>query len=50
MFSSTYVCESMCSLMNKIKSKERTGLQNKSLVACLRLSITELEVNFKELV
>ena len=36
--------------MYKIKSKERNGLQDESLVACLRLSITELEVNFEEFV
>ena len=42
------VCFHTCTY--KIKSKERNGLQDESLVACLRLSITELEVNFKEFV
>ena len=50
MFSSIYVCESMFSHMNKIKCKERNGLQDESLAACLRLSITDLELNFKDLV
>ena len=50
MFSSTYVCESGFSLMNRIKSKERNQLDDETLASCVRVALTDLEIDFVELV
>ena len=50
MFSSTYVCESSFSLMNQIKSKERNQLDDETLSSCVRVALTDVEIDFVELV
>jgi len=51
MFSTTYVCEAMFSLMKMLKSKARNCLSDEHLVASLRIKTADkLKVNFDELI
>ena len=49
MFGSTYLCEAAFSAMKSIKSKERNLLNQTSLEACLRLALTSVDIDTKEL-
>ena len=49
MFGSTYLCEAAFSAMKSIKSKERNLLKQTSLEACLRLALTSVDIDTKEL-
>jgi hypothetical protein len=48
-FSSTYACESLFSIMNLIKSKERNGLTDETSAACVSLKITNYTPDIKTL-
>ena len=50
MFSSTYVYESSFSLMNQIKSRERNQPDDETLASCVRVALTDLEIDFVGLV
>lgn len=49
-FGSTYLCESLFSTMNIIKSKTRSRLTNVNLDDCLRLGLSTYTPNFEKLV
>ena len=42
MFGSTYICESVFSIMKQIKNNTRNRMADETLDACLRLSTTEI--------
>lgn len=46
-FSSTYTCESLFSIMNSIKSKERNALTNEASAACVSFKITKYTPDIK---
>lgn len=48
-FGSTYLCESLFSTMNIIKSKNRSQLTNANLDDCLRLGLSSYIPNFEKL-
>jgi hypothetical protein len=48
-FSLTYACESLFSIMNLIKSKERNGLTDETSAACVSLKITNYTPDIKTL-
>ena len=49
MFGSTYFCEAAFSAMKSIKSKESNLLKQTFLEACLRLALTSVDIDTKEL-
>ena len=50
MFGSTYTCEAAFSKMNSIKTHERNRLSNQSLEDSLRISLTAVNPDVKQLV
>jgi len=50
MFELTYNCEDTFSKMNSIKMHERNRLSNQSLEDCLRISLTAVKTNVKNIV
>ncbi|KAL4104943.1 hypothetical protein QTP88_020219 [Uroleucon formosanum] len=49
MFGTTYICECTFSNLKHIKSKERNRLRDETLGHLLRVSTTEIEVDFTKL-
>ena len=49
MFNSSYICESTFSVMKRLKSSTRNRLGDETLDACLRLSITNIDVDIERL-
>ncbi|KAE8606895.1 hypothetical protein XENTR_v10010916 [Xenopus tropicalis] len=50
MFGSTYICERAFSELNHLKSNYRNSISNRTLQEILHLSITNINLNFDELV
>jgi len=49
MFSSTYACESLFSVMNFIKSRNRSSLIDETSSSCISLKVTKYKPNVKSL-
>jgi len=50
MFGTTYSCESAFSLMKLIKNKHRASLTDDQLLFLMRIAMSKIEVDIKELV
>ena len=49
MFSSTYACESLFSVMNFIKSRNRSSLTNGTSSLCISLNFTKYKLDVKSM-
>jgi len=49
MFSSTYACESLFSVMNFLKSRNRSSLTDEISSLCISLRVTKYKPNVKSL-
>ena len=49
MFSSTYACESLFSVMNFLKSRNRSSLTDEISSSCISLRVTKYKPNVKSL-
>ena len=49
MFSSTYACESLFSMMNFVKSRNRSSMTDETSSACISLKVTKYKPDIKSL-
>ena len=49
MFSSTYACESLFSIMNFVKSRNRSSMTDETSAACISLNVTKYKSDVKSL-